>query len=83
MNAARRPAKARLLAALAQARIARLYSAEVLDNDPEVVRVRAEGHFVVALPHVRVVIYRHSKRHGAWKPAGELWRHSQEGPSRP
>ena len=58
MNEARPPAKARLLAALAQARIALIYSAEALDNDPEAVRLRAEGHLVVAVPGVRVVIYR-------------------------
>jgi len=62
MNEARPPAKARLLAALAQARIARVYSAETLDSDPEVVRLRAEGHLVVALPHLRIVIYRGWKR---------------------
>jgi hypothetical protein len=58
MNEARPLAKARLLTALAQARVARVYSAEALDSDPEVLRLRAEGHLVVALPHVRLVIYR-------------------------
>jgi hypothetical protein len=50
------------LPGLAQARIARVYSAEALDNGPEVQRLRAEGHLVVAVPHVRIVIYRRSKR---------------------
>lgn len=57
--------KARLLPALAQARIARAYSAEALDSDPEVQRLRAEGHLVVAVPHVRIVIYRRSRRGAA------------------
>jgi hypothetical protein len=48
------------LPALAQARIARAYSAEALESDPEVQRLRAEGHLVVAVPHMRIVIYRRS-----------------------
>ena len=67
MSQVRPFAKARLLPALAQARIARAYSAraysaEALDSDAEVQRLRAEGHLVVALPHVRIVIYRYRKR---------------------
>jgi hypothetical protein len=50
------------LPALAQARIARVYSAEALDSDPEVQRLRAEGHLVVAVPGVRIVIYRRSRK---------------------
>ena len=70
MNEARPLPKARLLPALAQARIARVYSAEALalDNDPEVLRLRAEGHLVVAVPGVRIVMYRHRKRQEAGSP---------------
>jgi hypothetical protein len=71
-------ANARLLPALAQARIARVYRAEALDNDPEIQRLRAEGHLVVAAPGVRIVIYRRSRRRAdvvaAPTPPGEASR---------
>lgn len=51
----------RLLAALAQARIARLYSPEALDNDPEIQRLRAEGHDVLALPGVTIIIEKYKE----------------------
>jgi len=71
--------KGRLLAALAQARIARAYSAEALDSDPEIQRVRAEGHLVVAVPGVRIVIYRR------WRSGADLVAppHSRRDASRP
>ncbi len=46
----------RWLPALAQARIARLYSSEALDNDPEIQRLRAEWHVVHALPGITIII---------------------------
>jgi len=75
-------AKARLLPALAQARIARVYSAEALDSDPEVQRLRAEGHLVVAVPGVRIVIYRRSREGSRPRSPAEVARRRGEDQAR-